>query len=601
MRFDRRLFRLVKNEKVLLFLTITFGSLGGLCIILQARILAHIVNLAIFIEDQHDFFSLGLAVFGIILLRALVQYLSEISALEIALRIKTRMRMLLIEASFQEGPLSPKLNESGKLTTLVMDGIESLEAYFSQYLPQLALAVTIPLLILIYIFPIDLTSTIILVLTAPLIPLFMSLISHQADLETKKQWNALISLGEYFLDSLKGLTTLKLSGIFKERFEKMKKINRDYERATLRVMRITFLSALLLEFVTTLSTAIVAVEIGLRLLYGQLAFESAFFILLLCPDFYQPLRQLGVRFHAALNGLNTSTKIWEFLGTNEVELQCDDMKSQIIESVVVRDIRPQEEITHDLNDVFSDTYTLQFSNVKYRYPNRIDEALKGISFSITRGQKIALVGKSGCGKSTIFSLLLRFIKCDEGEITIDSFPIDQIPLDTWYSQFSWVSQQPYFFNGTIQSNLRLAKPEASADEIRDILEEAQLSDFVDRLPDGINTLVGEKGIRLSGGEAQRLAFARAFLHCSPLILMDEPTSNIDPDLENRLLIAQKKLLAGKTTLIIAHRFSSIIDADQIIVLDDGQIMEMGNYEALYKRNGTFKTLQTRYPGFSIVR
>ncbi|MCI0478542.1 MAG: thiol reductant ABC exporter subunit CydD, partial [Anaerolineales bacterium] len=351
------------------------------------------------------------------------------------------------------GPAYARGERTGELTNTLIEGIESLEAYYSQYLPQLVLAALVPLLILAFVFPLDILSAVVLLFTGPLIPIFMILIGSAADALTRRQWKSLSLLSAHFLDVLQGLTTLKIFGRSRDQIETIARVSHQFRDATLGVLRVAFLSAFALEMIATISTAIIAVEIGLRLLYAQIEFEQAFFVLVLAPDFYLPLRLLGTRFHAGMTGVAAGARVFQMLET-PVEQGCKGAEGQerILSEVEGSPLLP------------CSPTPLRFENVWYSYDNT-RAALNGVSFSIERGERVALVGHTGAGKSTIANLLLRFIAAERGEILCDGKSLDDWSPREWRAQIAWVPQMPYLFNDTIANNIRLARPDASLGDV----------------------------------------------------------------------------------------------------------------------------------------
>jgi len=588
---NKRLIALACSSSAALIFTIMAGFMAGILTVGQAWTLSKSVD---------DVFLGGLTLSEIsgtlqlwlliVLGRALMVWLGEISAGILARYVKTALRERLYRQLINLGPNYVRGERTGELINTMVEGIGALDAWFRGYLPQLVLAALLPLTFLFFIFPRDLLTGFVLLLTAPLIPIFMYLIGSLADELTKKQWKTLSHMSAHFLDVLQGLTTLKYLGRSREQIDIIAKVSTEFRKTTLGVLRVAFLSAFVLEIVATLSTAVVAVEIGLRLLYGHMVFSDAFFVLLLAPEFYLPLRMLGTRFHAGVEGVAAAQRIFEVLdsGPEIAKLKCAPL------------------LSHPLTAV-------SFNNISYIYPDE-RVALQEVTFTIEAGQKIALVGPSGAGKSTIAHLILGFMQPTEGSI---SWPVPS------GIQTAWLSQRPYLFNDTIAANIRLARPDASMDDVVRAAKAACAHDFITKIGSGYvpktsddkyityigenlfvplsdgqssksqqlyggyETIIGERGMRLSGGQAQRIALARAFLMEAPFVILDEPTSYLDPELESQIQDSINQLLGNRTALIIAHRLSTIMQADKIFVLEDGRIVERGTHDDLLANCGLY--------------
>ncbi|GAB4498481.1 MAG: hypothetical protein OHK003_10810 [Anaerolineales bacterium] len=569
----RRLLSLTRDTRISLTLTILSGFLAGLLTIWQAWNISTVID-GVFLKN----FSLAqvttpllfilLAISG----RALLTWLNEVAANAVAVKIKTDLRERLFAHILKLGPAYSRGQRTGELTTAAVEGIEALDAYFSQYLPQLVITALVPLSILVFVFPIDLLTGLVFLITAPLIPFFMIIIGKGAEAVTKRQYETLRLLSAHFLDSLQGLTTLKLFGQSKGQAKNVAKVAEQFRDTTLSVLRITFLSALALEMLATISTALVAVEIGFRLLYNRMEFLPALFLLVLAPEFYMPLRALGARFHAGMNGTTAAKRIYEILDTP------------------IPDIRYSEN-TNPISSINSST--IELSNISFTYPNESTPALQNINLQIQQGQHIALVGKTGAGKSTLAQLLLGFIQPAQGNINYQ-LPINNFLIPSPQSLISWVPQRPHLFHTTIAENIRLGKANATHEEVVRAAKAARLHDFIDSLPEKYETIVGESGARLSSGQAQRLALARAFLKDSPILILDEPTSALDPETESLLEESTRELMQGRTTITIAHRLNTIFQADRIIVLDEGKIIEQGTHRELLAKNGMYASMVKAY-------
>ena len=376
----------------------------------------------------------------------------------------------------------------------------------------------------------------------------------------------------HFLDILQGLTTLKQLGQSKRQARNIGAISDQFRQATLRTLRVAFLSALVLELLSTLSVAVIAVAIGLRLLNGSMTFAAGLFVLILAPEFYLPLRQLGQRFHAGMSGTAAAAGIFALLDAGEAAMTGT--------GTAVPPALPA---------------ALALEDVSLTYPGREQPALDGVSLHIAPGQTVALVGPSGSGKSSVAGLLLKFAAPDDGRVLAGGADLTAVDAAAWRAQIAWVPQAPALFQGSIADNIRLARPEAGLAEVIAAAEQAQLAGFIAGLPDGYETEVGERGLRLSGGQAQRLALARAFLKDAPLLILDEPTAHLDPQTEADLRATTRALMAGRTVLLIAHRLRgqggapALADVDQIVVLDNGRVAAQGTHETLLGGDNLYAT------------
>lgn len=569
-----------------LSLSIVAAFSGGVLLVIQARLASQIIA-NVFIDQLalSAVSSALLALLVVILGRAIFILVGEVSSRNTARVVKQSLQKDLIDHLFLTGPAHLHGYRSAELVTTLTSGIEALDAYFSQYLPQLALVVLVPLTILAAVFPIDRLSGLVFLFTAPLIPIFMFLIGSQAEALTRRQWGELGRLAAHFLDTLQGLATLKMLGQSQARSTSIARASELYRKRTLEVLRVTFLSALVLELVGTISTAMVAVEIGLRLLSGGMDYRQALFILILAPEFYVPLRNLGLRFHASTAGVSAARRIFEILSEPPALPLAAPLQA------INQAARPGDQYSNlsKFNNTRGPSEII-FDSVSYTYPGSESPALRALSFTIPAGKRIALVGPNGAGKSTLLHLLLRFIEPTGGDIRLGVQHFNSIDAGEWRRQVAWVSQRPYLFNDTIRANLLLGRQSAGDGELISVLAWAHLDDFVLSLPDGLDTRVGEQGMRLSGGQAQRLALARAYLKDAPYLFLDEPGASLDPEQDAFLIEALDQLSKDRTTIMNAHRFNTVSKADLIFVLDHGNLVESVSPEALSLQNGVYSNL-----------
>ena len=479
--------------------------------------------------------------------------------------VKEDVRSRLVRHLQALGPTYLHTRHSGELTVTAVDGVEALEPYYARYLPQMALVSLLPLALLAFVFPQDWVSGFVLLVSAPLIPLFMVLIGSRAEQLNRRQWRKLARMSAHFLDVLQGLTTLKLFNASRREAQLIARISEDYRHSTMAVLRVAFLSALVLEFFATVSIALVAVLIGFRLLRAEMGFEAGFFVLLLAPEFYLPLRTLGAHYHARMEAIGAAERIVEIL---DVPLPPP------------ASARAQPRLGHALE--------IRFADVHYAYePGR--EALRGVDFTLAAQRVTALVGPSGAGKSTVLNVLLAFLQPQRGRVLVDAHDLNQLDPDYWLRHVAWVPQRPHLFQGSILDNIRMGDASVAFEAVRAAAREANADEFIERLPNGYDSAVGERGQNLSGGQVQRLALARAFLKDAPVVLMDEATASLDPKTEALITAAIARLARARTVLVIAHRLRTVRKADAILVMDSGRVVEQGTHEILVHGD-------TRYAG-----
>lgn len=568
----KELFRQIKYARNALILTITLGVLGATAMIAQMALLSRVVDLVFLThQDLAQVSSLLFLLVGTFVVRAGIVWVREVTAQQGAIRVKSDLRERLFAHLLQLGPAYSRGERTGELVATLSEGIERLDVYVSRYVPQMALSVLVPLLIAAYILPLDWTSAVLLLVTGPVIPLLMILVGSYAEAHIQRQWIALSRMSAHFLDMVQGLPTLKLFGRSEAQSARIAQVSDTFRDKTLKVLRIAFLSGAVLEFLTAIAIGLVAVTLGVRLLNGGITFEQAFLVLLLAPEFYRPLRELGVHRHAGMEGKAAAKRIAEILET-PLPLQAGAVAFK----------RPTGQLT------------IAFTDIMFTYPGSDRPALQGVNLTLPARTCTALVGRSGAGKSTLVNLLLRFMDVQGGGITANGIPITDLPAEAWRGYVALVPQRPYLFCGSVRANIRLAHPGASDDEVARVAELAGAAVFISQLPQGYDTEIGERGTRLSAGQVQRIAIARAFLKDAPLLVLDEPTSSLDPESETLIRQALERLVQDRTVLVIAHRLNTIAHAEQIAVLEDGQLVEVGCYDELMRRSGPYARLVDAY-------
>ncbi|MFJ1896858.1 thiol reductant ABC exporter subunit CydD [Streptomyces sp. NPDC088115] len=540
---DPRLLRHARATRLFLVAVVVLGLAGAALVIAQAMLVAEVVVGGF--EDGLTGSGLRtplLLLAAVALGRALVSWLTELAAHRAGAAVKSELRGRLLDRAAALGPEWLSGQRTGSLVTLATRGIDALDDYFARYLPQLGLAVVVPVAVLARVVTEDWISAAIIVVTLPLIPLFMILIGWATQSRMDRQWRLLSRLSGHFLDVVAGLPTLKVFGRAKAQAESIRTITSQYRRATVRTLRIAFLSSFALELLATLSVALVAVTIGMRLVHGELDLYTGLVVLILAPEAYLPLRQVGAQYHAAAEGLSAAEEIFSVLETEPP-------------TGGTREVPPSPR--------------LELQGVTVRRPGRTEPSLAGASLVVEEGETVALVGPSGVGKSTLLNVVLGFAAPDEGRVRVGGTDLADLSPERWRERIAWVPQRPHLFAGTIAENVRLARPEADDSAVTAALRDAGAYDFVAALPDGAATLLGEDGAGLSAGQRQRLALARAFLADRPVLLLDEPTASLDGETEAGIVEAVRRLAAGRTVLLVVHRPALLSVADRVVTLVPG--------------------------------
>ncbi|MFI7005716.1 thiol reductant ABC exporter subunit CydD [Streptomyces sp. NPDC050145] len=537
---DQRLLRYARATRLFLIAVVVLGAAGAGLVIAQAMLIAEVVVGAF----QHGFDGARLSTPLLLMVavaagRGLVSWLTELAAHRASAAVKSELRGRLLERAAGLGPGWLTGQRTGSLVALATRGVDALDDYFSRYLPQLGLAVVVPVAVLARVVTEDWVSAAIIVGTLPLIPVFMILIGWATQSRMDRQWRLLSRLSGHFLDVVAGLPTLKVFGRAKAQAESIRTITGEYRRATMRTLRIAFLSSFALELLATLSVALVAVTIGMRLVHGDMDLYVGIVILVLAPEAYLPLRQVGAQFHAAAEGLAAAEEIFDVLETPLPESGTKAL--------------PEEG-------------GIAFDRVSVRYDGRDADAVSSVSFEVAQGETVALVGPSGAGKSTLLSALLGFVRPRDGRVLVGGTDLSEAAREAWHARVAWVPQRPQLYAGSIAENVRLARPGADDAAVRAALGEAGALDFVEALPEGLDTVLGDDGTGLSAGQRQRLALARAFLADRPVVLLDEPTAALDGDTEAGIVEAVRRLAVGRTVVLVVHRPALLAVADRVVRL-----------------------------------
>jgi thiol reductant ABC exporter CydD subunit len=542
--FDRRLLRWSRATRPYLAITVAIGTLTALLVLAQAWLIATIVSGAA--VDGGTLASLAMPVWlllAVVIGRAVLAWCSEWSANRSSARVKSDLRVALASRSVDLGADGLPLADAGDVVTLTTQGIDALDGYFSRYLPQLVLAVVVPAAVIIAMATQDWVAAAIVTLTLPLIPVFMAVIGMSAQRSTDQQLRALQKLASRFLDTIAGLSTLKIFGRARDEEANVRAADDAYRRTTMATLRLAFLSSLVLEFIASIAVALVAVAVGLRLLHGHLDFHTALFVLVVAPEAYLPLRRVGASFHASAPGLSAAADAFEVLD------------------------RPRRARVGGVAVSAAGCGPIDVGAVSVWYPGRSEPALRTVSLVIEPGEVLALTGPSGCGKSTLLAVLLGLVRPTTGTVRVGGVDLEAVDLELWRESIGWVPQRPHLFAVSVAENVRLARPGASDADVLAALDAAGLREVVDRLPHGAETVLGERGAGLSAGQRQRVALARAFVRDAPLVLLDEPTANLDGVTEAAVLDAIDRLVAGRTVVIAAHRPRLVAFADRRVALD----------------------------------
>lgn len=565
---DKRLLQL-KGMRGLLALLGIVSIIQGASIIFQAQWLAHAIT-TLFdgksLMQATPYVLLFLAAFlvrhGLTLMREKVMF-------TYSSRIGADVRKQLLDQLFRLGPAFTKKKGTGKLVTLAMEGIAQYRQYLQLFLPKMVNMAVIPVMVLVYVWTLDETSAVILIVTLPILIVFMILLGLVAQRKAAKQWRSYEKLSNHFTDSLRGLETLRYLGISKKHSRNIGEVSKRYRKATMSTLKVAFLSSFALDFFSMLSIATVAVFLGLRLIEGDLLLLPALTALMLAPEYFLPVREVGNDYHATLNGKEANEAI-------QVILEEKGFREQETQSVQLNEWNEQSELT------LQDVSVLHDEHAPYSIQN-VDLTVKG-------KKKIGIIGASGSGKSTLTDVLGGFVEPSAGEIILNGKPLAHLQLAAWQKEVVYMPQHPYLFHMTLRENIRFYEPNATDEDVERAVQEAGLSQLVADLPNGLDEVIGEQGRGLSGGQAQRIALARTVLGQRSIMLLDEPTAHLDIETEYELKKTMLPLFENKLVFLATHRLHWMTDMDEIIVMDHGTIAEMGTHESLMERKGVYYQL-----------
>jgi len=463
-----------------------------------------------------------------------------------AWRVLSELRLAVVAKRLRSQPLAVDSTSASELATVAVQGVEGLEGYFARYLPQVVLASAVPVLVIATVVVVDWESALIMLLTLPLVPVFMWLIGRYTEQRTQARWQALRRLSIHFLDVVRGLPTLRAFGRADDELATLSHVSERYRKTTMETLRVSFLSGSVLELAATLGVALIAVAAGVRLVGGEIGLQTGLTVIVLAPELYLPFRRLGAEYHASADGLAVAERLFSLLDAPAASL---DGGAERAPSPAVA--------------------TVRFERVSFAYPARPVPVLDGLDLELAPGETVALVGESGAGKSTVAALLLGLLMPAAGRITAGGIDLASCDVTDWRRHIAWVPQHPTLFRGTVADNIRLGHPGAGEREVSDAARLAGAHDFIVRLPDGYGTVIGDGGRTLSGGERRRLGLARAFVRDAPLVILDEPTADLDPANVATVSAAVARLGAGRTMLVIAHRPELVALADRVVQMAGG--------------------------------
>jgi len=558
--------KLATAQKGKYYLLLFFAFLLGSVILAQAYLIVSIVD-GLFMDKQtfDQVFPLLLVLLGVLLLRSFISYWTSQMGVKMAAHVKQFYRKKLIHAFSRQSLTSSYEGQSGQKVSVLLDAVDEIDSFFSKYIPQKMMTTIVPIMILIVVFSQHVYSGLIIVLTAPFIPIFMMIIGKSTQRKSEEQLERLAAFSGRFLDTLQGLVSLKLYGRSKQYRSVIKQSSLDFRDATMGILKVAFMSSLMLEFISMLSIGLVALELGLRLVvFNEISFFTAFFILLLIPEFYASLKELGSAFHAGRSSMGAAAKIEQELVLNERMVEWGDQELPA---------KPK---------------SITLKDVQYQY-GEDGFTLKNLNVQIPSTGQVAIVGKSGSGKTTLLHVLAGLLPVQAGKVLIDGWDRSIYKEEDWFKQISYITQHPFLFSGTIAENIAFGV-EATMDEVKMAGKKAGIDDLIQSLNNGYDTAIGEGGRGLSGGEKQRIALARAFLKKPSIILFDEPTTGLDLFTEQILQRSIEQLAETSMVITVAHRLQTIQQAKQIVFMEKGSLLFQGTHKELKASHSRYREL-----------
>ncbi|MFS0752340.1 thiol reductant ABC exporter subunit CydD [Oceanobacillus sp. 1P07AA] len=568
--------QLQRQHQVQIFWMVICSIGLGIAIIWQSYLIVSIIE-QIFLQGEtvdaigNLFLLLGV----MLLLRMLFSFINKRNGTRMSTSVKQKLREDVLNHFTNQTVSNAAKGQSGNKTSVFMDTVDEIDAYFSQYLPQMIQSFVVPLLILSVIFWTHWTTGVIILVTAPFIPIFMMIIGFKTKDKSEEQLSQMAAFSGTFLDILQGLPTIRLFGKSKQQREKISNSSVRFRDSTMEVLRVAFTNSLALEFISMLSIGLIALEVAIRMIIFQdISFFTGFLMLLLAPEFFNQLKALGTAFHSGRSSMGAGSKLEAIFGETNHEVV--KWGAEVLPS-----IEPPRLELRDMNFTYADgSFQLQ-----------------SINLIINPKEQVAIIGSTGAGKSTILHLLAGLLPITEGSYYIGKYKQEEVEEHSWFKQLIYISQNPYLFSGTIAENIALGSTKVhSRNEIKQAAMEAGIWEWIEQLPSGLDTNIGEAGRGLSGGEKQRVVLARTFLKRPNIILFDEPTTGLDVHTEEVLQQSMNKLREYATVITVAHRMQQIRSADKIILLERGAIRATGTDKELFREDELYQSMMKLHQG-----